>query len=164
MSAVPGSDRSAVAPQWDRTDWAILTELQRDGRISYREIGRRVGLTSPAVADRVRRLHRAGVLTGFRAELDLGRVGLGVEAVVLLQVTEHGMARRFERELPSVTGVLRCDRVTGPQSYLLRMAVGSVPELDDAVEELTPYGRVRTWIVLATPVRSALVAAGGTTR
>jgi Lrp/AsnC family leucine-responsive transcriptional regulator len=141
----------------DRTAWAILHELQQDARISFSELGRRVGLTPPAVADRVKRMHRDGVLVGFRAELDMARLGLGVEAVVLLRVSDHGMARRFERELPTVDGVLRCDRVTGPESYMLRVVASSIADLEDKVLEFGPYGRVETWVVLSTPAHSGVV-------
>jgi Lrp/AsnC family transcriptional regulator, leucine-responsive regulatory protein len=141
----------------DRTDWAILGELQADGRVSYSELGRRVGLTPPAVAERIRRLRRDGVVVGVRAVVDLSRLGLPVEAVVLLHATDHQLALRFERELGSLDGVLRCDRVTGEESYLLRVATPSVPDLEDLVHEFGPYGRASTWVILGTPVHGGTV-------
>src|SRR5690606_36659450 len=66
----------------DAVDWRILTELQADGRLSYNELSRRVALSPPAVAERVRRLEERGVITGYHAHVDLDAVGLSVVALV----------------------------------------------------------------------------------
>lgn len=75
----------AMAVTLDATDWAILTEVQRDGRIPLTELGRRVSLSASAVTERVRRLESSGVITGYRADVDLARVGYPVLAVVRLK-------------------------------------------------------------------------------
>lgn len=156
MMLRPGTPPSrTITP--DPIGWAILCELQGDARISFSELGRRVGLTPPAVADRVRRLSREGVLVGYRVDVDLARLGLGVEAMVLLDASNGVTSKRFRGELASLEGVLRCDRVTGDESYMLRVATPGVPELHELLDQLGPYGTVRSWIVLDSPARGSTV-------
>src|SRR5687767_10332598 len=72
----------------DNVGWRILEELQADARINYVELGRRVGLTSPAVAERVRRMEDAGIITGYRVMVDPAKVGLPVTAIIRLRADD----------------------------------------------------------------------------
>src|SRR5688500_2982658 len=81
---------SRTERQLDTTDWQILHELQADARLSFNEIGRRVGLSAPAVAERVRRLEDADIVTGYRARVNPAKVGLGLTAFIQLRCAQGG--------------------------------------------------------------------------
>ncbi|MEU7474687.1 Lrp/AsnC family transcriptional regulator [Lentzea sp. NPDC042327] len=130
----------------DATDWAILAELQRDGRVPITELGRRVSLSASATTERVKRLEGAGVITGYRATVDLASTGYGVLAVVRLKYpgSRHQPLHRFLAERPEV---LECLRTTGEDCYTLKVAATSMPHLERVVDELMAFGSTTTSIV-----------------
>ena len=130
----------------DPTDWAILAELQRDGRIALSELGRRVNLSASATTERVRRLESAGVITGYRAEVDLAKVGYAVLAVVRLKYpgNRHEPLRTLIAGRPEI---LECLRTTGDDCYTLKVAATSMPHLEQVVNDLTGLGSTTTNIV-----------------
>lgn len=135
----------------DDTGWRILDELQRDARVSFAELGRRVGLSTPAVAERVRRLEAAGILAGYRAEVDLKSVGLPILAVVRMSAVGDVLAR-ITATVRASPEVLECHRGTGADSFVMKVAVSSVEHLEAFIDRLTPFGTTSTSIVLSTPV------------
>lgn len=132
----------------DATDWAILTELQRDGRVAYTELARRVNLSASATKERVRRLEETGVITGYRAEVDPERVGYGVLAVVRLKYpgTRHEPLRRLLGERQEV---LECLRTTGDDCYVLKVAATSMGHLEELVDALADFGSTTTNLVFS---------------
>lgn len=130
----------------DPTDWAILAELQRDGRIALSELGRRVSLSASATTERVRRLEAAGVITGYRAEVDLAKVGYAVLAVVRLKYpgNRHEPLHALLADRPEI---LECLRTTGDDCYTLKVAATSMPHLEQVVNDLTDFGSTTTSIV-----------------
>ncbi|KOV83299.1 Lrp/AsnC family transcriptional regulator [Nocardia sp. NRRL S-836] len=130
----------------DATDWAILTELQRDGRIALTELGRRVSLSASATTERVKRLENAGVITGYRATVDLARAGYGVLAVVRLKYPGN-QHQPLHRLLAERAEVLECLRTTGEDCYTLKVAATSMPHLEKVVDELMAFGSTTTTIV-----------------
>ncbi|PWK81254.1 Lrp/AsnC family leucine-responsive transcriptional regulator [Lentzea atacamensis] len=108
-----------MAETLDPTDWAILAELQQDGRIPLTELGRRVNLSASAATERVKRLESAGVVTGYRATVDLGKVGYGVLAVVRLKYPGN-QHQPLHRLLAERTEILECLRTTGEDCYTSR--------------------------------------------
>jgi len=135
-----------MAETLDATDWAILAELQQDARLSLTELGRRINLGASATTERVRRLENAGIITGYRATVDLDRVGYGVLAVVRLKYpgNQHQPLRRL---LAERTEILECLRTTGEDCYTLKVAATSMPHLEQVVNELTAFGTTTTNIV-----------------
>ncbi|MGW2222872.1 Lrp/AsnC family transcriptional regulator [Nonomuraea sp. NPDC001684] len=135
-----------MAEDLDDTDWAILAELQREGRLPLTELGRRVNLSASATTERVRRLEALGVIAGYRAEVDLGKVGFGVLAVVRLKYpgSRHEPLRRLLGERPEI---LECLRTTGEDCYTLKVAAGSMPHLERVIDELARFGSTTTNIV-----------------
>ncbi|MFF0863453.1 Lrp/AsnC family transcriptional regulator [Nonomuraea sp. NPDC003560] len=135
-----------MAEDLDDTDWAILAELQREGRLPLTELGRRVNLSASATTERVRRLEALGVIAGYRAEVDLGKVGFGVLAVVRLKYpgSRHEPLRRLLGERPEI---LECLRTTGEDCYTLKVAAGSMPHLERVIDELARFGSTTTSIV-----------------
>ncbi len=144
--------------QLDATGWRLLRELQQDGRVSFAELARRVGLSTPAVAERVRNLEAAGIVRGYRAEIDLAKVGLPILAVVRMSVMGDVLGRitTMARELPEV---LECHRTTGADSFIMKVAVSSVEHLEKLIDRLTPFGSTSTSIVLSSPVAGRILEA-----
>ena len=140
----------------DDIDQRILRELQEDARISYAELGRRVGLTTPAVIERVHKLEDAGIITGFRAEIDTAKVGLPITAFVRMSITGVDYSHIIEVAEES-NEVLECHRGTGGDSFIMKIAVSSVEHLQEVIDRLTPYGITTTTIVLSSPVKRRVV-------
>jgi Lrp/AsnC family leucine-responsive transcriptional regulator len=130
----------------DATDWAILIEVQRDGRIPLTELGRRVSLSASATTERVRRLETAGIITGYRAEVDLEKVGYPVLAVVRLKYPGN-RHEPLHRLLDERAEILECLRTTGDDCYTLKVAAASMTHLEKIVGELTDFGSTTTNIV-----------------
>jgi Lrp/AsnC family leucine-responsive transcriptional regulator len=141
----------------DAIGWRILEELQEEGRLTFTELGRRVGLSTPAAAERVRQLEAAGVIRGFRAEIDLAKVGLPILAVVRMSVMGDVLGRitAVALEMPEV---LECHRGTGADSFIMKVAVASVEHLERLIDRLTPFGTTSTSIVLSSPVARRAIA------
>lgn len=144
----------------DAKGWELLRELQADARLSFAELGRRVGLSTPAVAERVRNLEAAGVISGYRAELDLKKLGLPILAMIRISAVGDVLPRitAVVRAMPEV---LECHRGTGADSFIMKVAVASVAHLETLIDRLTPFGTTSTSIVLSSPVERRLVDRSG---
>ena len=140
----------------DDIDRNILKELQQDARVSYAELGRRVGLTTPAVIERVRKLEDAGVIVGYRAEIDTAKVGLPITAFVRMSITGVDYSHIIEVAEQS-NEVLECHRGTGGDSFIMKVAVASVEHLQQMIDRFTPYGVTTTTIVLSSPVKRRVI-------
>jgi Lrp/AsnC family leucine-responsive transcriptional regulator len=140
----------------DGIDWKILKELQMDARVSYAELGRRVGLTTPAVIERVRKLEDAGIITGYRAEIDAAKVGLPITAFIRMSITGVDYSHIIE-VAENAPEVLECHRGTGGDSFIMKVAVSNVEHLQNLIDRLTPYGITTTSIVLSSPVKSRVI-------
>ena len=136
----------------DAIDWAVLTELQGDARLSLSELGRRVNLSASATTERVRRLESLGVITGYRAEVDLAKVGYPVLAVVRLKYPGN-KHEPLHRLLAERREILECLRTTGDDCYTLKVATASMPHLEELVNELTDFGSTTTNLVYSQTQR-----------
>lgn len=135
----------------DETGWRILAELQADARLPYSELGRRVGLSAPAVIERVKRLEAAGVITGYRAEVNPAKLGLPLLAIIQIRASgeQCGRIGALVKPFPEV---LECHRLTGDTSCVLKVAARSPEHLESLIDRLSPYGSTTTSLVLSTPV------------
>ena len=140
----------------DDIDRKILNEIQLDARISYAELGRRVGLTTPAVIERVRKLEDSGIVTGYRAEIDTAKVGLPITAFIRMSISGVDYSHIIEVAEES-SEVLECHRGTGGDSFIMKVAVSSVEHLQEVIDRLTPYGITTTTIVLSSPVKRRVI-------
>jgi len=140
----------------DEIDRKILKEMQEDARISYAELGRRVGLTTPAVIERVHKLEDAHIITGYRAEIDTAKVGLPITAFVRMSITGVDYSHIIEVAQES-NEVLECHRGTGGDSFIMKVAVSSVEHLQEVIDRLVPYGITTTTIVLSSPVKRRVI-------
>ncbi len=140
----------------DEIDKKILSELQSDARISFAELGRRVGLTTPAIITRVQKLEDAGIIAGYRAEIDTSRVGLPITAFIRMSISGVDYSHIIEVAQESHE-VLECHRGTGGDSFIMKVAVSSVEHLQEMIDRLTPYGITTTTIVLSSPVKNRVI-------
>jgi len=136
----------------DPTHLAILGLLQENARLSLAEIGRQVGLSAPAVAERIRRLEEAGIIRGYHAELDLEALGYGVQAIIELTTpaSRYPEVLAQARRMPAVRS---CRHVSGDSAFTVEIVVASVPELEGVIAALSPLGETSTRLVLSTPVK-----------
>jgi Lrp/AsnC family transcriptional regulator, leucine-responsive regulatory protein len=143
--------RAFEANLLDDVNLRLLKELQADGRLGMAELGRRIGMSAPAVAERVQRLERAGVIVGYHAELDPAALGFPIGAVVRIRPAPGQLPRipEIARDTPAVA---ECFRITGEDCFLLKLHLRSIDELEDILDRFTPYGLTTTSIVHSAPV------------
>ena len=153
-SPVDGPRVREVSLQLDDISWLILEILQADARISYRELGARVGLSAPAVTERVRRLERAGVITGYRAQLDFEALGLPLLAIIRITARGGASYRGVGTWAADRPEVIECHRVTGSESHVIRVVCSSTAHLEALIDDLTDAYDVGTLthIVTSSPV------------
>jgi Lrp/AsnC family transcriptional regulator, leucine-responsive regulatory protein len=135
----------------DAVNVELLGLLEQDGRIGIAELGRRVGMSAPAVAERVLRLERAGIIAGYRAEIDPRAVGFPVSAIVRIRPSP-GQLQRIPEIARATPEVAECYRITGEDCYLVRLHLRSIDELEDVLDRFTPYGQTTTSIIHSAPV------------
>ncbi len=140
----------------DQLGWKLLTELQKDGRISFAELGRRVGLSTPAVAQRVRRMEDKGIIRAYRADISPLSVGLPITAFIRMSVVGNVLAKLTAR-VRSMPEIVECHRGTGEDSFILKVNVVSVEHLKDVIDRLTPYGTTSTSLVLTSIIEKNLL-------
>lgn len=129
----------------DGYDARILAELQADARISMAELGRRVHLSAPAVAERVRKLESAGVITGYRATVNLGALGYGIRAMVRVGRADYARIVKLIQQTPEC---INAYNVTGEDSWILEIAVIDVGHLDAVVTKFCILTETSTAIIL----------------
>lgn len=135
----------------DSIDLRILTELQLNARLSLAELGRRVGLSAPAVGERVQRLEETGAITGYHAAVDPRAVGFPVTVMVRVNPAVRELPRiaKIAEEIPEI---VECYRMTGDDCYYFTMHLRSVDRLEPILDRFTPYGRTTTSLVQSAPV------------
>lgn len=140
----------------DRRDAAILRELCEDARIPRAELARRVGLSAPSVADRVRRLEETGVITGYGARIDPARLGYGLSVLIRARPMPGAMENMIKviRDTPQIVS---CDRVSGEDCFLMRAHVRDVPEMEAVIDRIVPFGATNSSIVQSKPIEDRLV-------
>ncbi|HNW62344.1 MAG TPA: Lrp/AsnC family transcriptional regulator [Piscinibacter sp.] len=129
----------------DAHDTRILAELQADARLTMSELGRRVHLSQPAVTERVRKLEAAGVITGYRATVDLGRLGYGIRALIRIGRAEYARVIKLIQQTPEC---INAYNVTGEDSWVLEIAVIDVAHLDSVVSKFCLLTETATSIIL----------------
>jgi Lrp/AsnC family leucine-responsive transcriptional regulator len=143
--------QNADGADLDETDRRLLAELQDDARLTLAELGRRVGLSSPAVGERLQRLTRDGVITAFRATVDPRALGLALTCVIRVRPAPGQLQNVAElaRQTPEV---VECHRVTGDDCYIMRAHLRDVQHLEDVIDRFVVLGQTTTSIVQSSPV------------
>ena len=135
----------------DEIGWHILRELQLNARISFAELGRRVGLSIPAVTERVRKMEDAGIITGYHAEINPEKVGFPILAFIRMSISGD-VSARITALMDHLAEVVECHKGTGGDSIIMKVRVSSVTHLESVIERLLPFGTTTTSIVLSSPV------------
>jgi len=134
----------------DKIGRKILDALQKDARVSYAELGKMVGLTPPAVIERVRRMEEAGIIKGYHADVDLKEIGAPITAFVRMSCPSE----KYQQVIAlskKLAEVMECHHVSGGDSFVLRVAASSVSHLEEIIGRLGVYGSTETSIVLSSP-------------
>jgi Lrp/AsnC family leucine-responsive transcriptional regulator len=135
----------------DEIDRRLLEELRSDGRLTMAELGRRISLSPPAVAERVQRLERTGVITGYHAAIDPKTIGYPIAAVVRVRPASRQLQRipELARATPEV---VECYRITGEDCFFLKLHLHSMDDLEEILDRFVAYGQTTTSIIHSTPV------------
>ena len=135
----------------DEVNRRLLTELHREPRVSMSELARRVGMSAPAVTERVQRMERDGVITGFRMEVDPAALGLPVTAIVRVR-PGPGQLPKVAAAAQETPEVVECHRITGEDCFLMKMHAPSIQDLELLLDRFLIFGQTTTSIVVSTPV------------
>ena len=134
----------------DITDYRIIEILQDDGRISMKDLGIAVGLTSPAVSERVKRLEEAKIISGYKAIINPDSMGRAIKAFI--NVSLPGTAYdAFIEAVKNDPRIVECHHITGS---LIKVIVESMDELENVIDNLKDFGRTRTSVILSTPIQA----------
>lgn len=137
----------------DKIDWLLLDALQLDGRATLTSLAKQVGLSVPAVTERIRKLEEDGVITDVIARVSPRAAGYGVTALIGITVAQPSKSRST-KVLEGMPEVLECLHVTGADSYVMKLVATSVEHLEQLIAKINLYGETRTSIVMSTTIPS----------
>ena len=137
--------------QIDSINWAILESLQKNARESFSEIGRKVGLSSPAVAERVKKMEDAGVILSYHTKVSAHKTGYQLRAVITLKAFT-GRLKAFLENVKSFKEVINCYRITGNENIIMEVVLHDQLHLERLIDKLITYGETRTHIVLSNVI------------
>ena len=139
----------------DKKDRLIIEALQHDARQSLSALGKRIGLSQPAVSERVKKLEDLGVICGYSARIDLRTIGLRLQAIVRVRTT-HQHIQSYVSLFESIPEVLDVVRVTGDDCFVVRCAFAEPEDLERVVDALATHGSITTALVLSHPVSKTM--------
>jgi Lrp/AsnC family leucine-responsive transcriptional regulator len=137
----------------DITDYKIIEVLQDNGRISMKDLGKTVGLTSPAVSERVRRLEEHGIIEGYRAIVNPDSLGRVIKAFIHISLP-NGQYDDFILKAKKDPRIIECHHVTGDDCSLIKVLVRDVYELEEVIDSIKSIGSTKTSLILSTPIQS----------
>ena len=140
---------------FDDVDRAIIACLVEDARMSLKTLSGRIGLTSPSTAERLRRLEERGIVEGYAAKVNLNAIGYGLQALTRVRPLP-GLLKKVEKYLQALPACIECDKVTGEDCFVARLAVRDIAELDVLLDGLAEMAQCNTSIVKSSPVRRRL--------
>ncbi len=135
----------------DVVNMRILAELERNPRLTMTELGRRVGLSSPAVTERTRRLEEANVIRGYRLEINPAALGLPIAAYIRIR-PNPGQLPKIAELAQRIPEVVECHRVTGEDCFILKVYLPSLDQLDRILDSFLLYGSTTTSLIQSSPV------------
>ncbi|MGX1929580.1 Lrp/AsnC family transcriptional regulator [Flagellimonas sp. 2504JD4-2] len=145
--------------QIDELNWEILTCLQQNARESFANIGRKVGLTPPAVAERVKKMEDMGVIEGYNTNVSYALAGHQLKAIIMLRAF-MGKLKPFLNKVETYKEVVNCYRITGNENIIMEVVLRDQSHLEKFIDELITYGECRTHIVLSNVVANAPITDG----
>ena len=143
----------------DAIGWQILSYLQQNARASFSDIGRKVGLSSPAVAERVKKMEDFGIIQGYQAVLSHALAGYQLKALIMVRAFA-GKLKPFLEKIKSFDEIVNCYRITGNENIIMEVVIQDQAHLETFIDQLIVYGECRTHIVLSSIVRHAPITSG----
>ena len=140
----------------DDLNWSILEELQKNARLATTEIGRRVGLSAPAVADRIEKMEELGIIKGYHTLLDFDKLDLTIRAFIFFK-TNNLRHTELIKLVESIPEVMEWHTITGSYAILLKIAAGTSQRLADIIEQLEEAGETNTSLILSKSSRLSLI-------
>ncbi len=138
----------------DALNWKILSLLQENSRASFTHIGKAVGLTSPAVAERVKKMEDLGIIEGYYTKVSPGAAGKQLKAIIMVRAF-MGKLKPFLEKVTSLPEVLNCYRITGNENIIMEVVLNDQQHLEKFIDQLIQYGETRTHIVLSHVISNA---------
>ncbi len=138
----------------DRLSTEILNCLQKNARMSFAEIGRKVGLTSPAVAERIKKMEDLGVIEYYTTHISHAKLGYQLKAIITLRAFV-GKLRPFLDKVGTFKEVINCYRITGNENIIMEVVIKDQLHLERFIDQLISYGETRTHIILSNVVSNA---------
>ena len=140
----------------DDVGWQLLYLLQENARLSFKELGQRVGLAPSSVAERIHRMEEAEILLGYHAQINLEKVGLSILAFIRMSTPGQNSAR-IAQILAALPEILECYRLTGSEAFIMKACVSSVKQPEILIDQLSQYGQPTTSLVLSVPLTRRIV-------
>ncbi|WP_072726379.1 Lrp/AsnC family transcriptional regulator [Tepidibacter thalassicus] len=137
----------------DSTNYKIIEILQKDGRISMKDLGKMVGLTSPAVSERVKRLEETGVIEGYKAVINPKKLNKNINAFINIGLPADKY-KEFLEFANANNNIIECHHITGQDCLILKVMVESMDELEKLIDKIKQVGRTQTYIILSSPIES----------
>ncbi|EDP71681.1 transcriptional regulator, AsnC family protein [Flavobacteriales bacterium ALC-1] len=136
----------------DNLNWKILKCLQEDSRMSNVEIGRRVGVSSPAVSERIKKMEDAEIIEGYTTFVSPFEAGYQLKAIITLRAF-MGMLKPFLEKVKTYDEVVNCYRITGNENIVMEVVLKNQKHLEEFIDQLISYGETKTQIVLSHVVK-----------
>ena len=141
-------------PKIDALNWRILECLQENARMSFADIGRKIGLTPPAVAERVKKMEDLEILQGYKAMVSHARTGHQLKAIITLRAF-MGKLKPFLEMVTTLDEVINCYRITGNENIVMEVVFKDQFHLEKFIDNLIQYGETRTHIILSNVITNA---------
>jgi len=151
----------AVTPELDAIDLQILELLQDQGRVPLVKLGEQVGLSSPSVIDRVKKLEDNGIITGYHASVDARALGKDVTAFIGVSIAHPKAIATFEHTVALLDDVLECHHITGEYTLLLKIKTNNTASLErliSTIRSIEGVSRTETMVVLSTHTERATIS------
>jgi Lrp/AsnC family leucine-responsive transcriptional regulator len=140
----------------DSTDIKILKILQENGRVSMKELGKQVSLTSPAVSERVKRLEEKGIITGYKAVVNPNMLNKSIKAFINIAI-KSDKYKTFLEYVPKKDYIYQCHHITGGDCMTIQVMVRDMEELENVIDDLKKFGNTETNLILSSPVNSKII-------
>ena len=138
----------------DETDRKIIEILQEDGRISMKDLGKLIGLTSPAVSERIKRLENCGIISGYKAIINPDALGRNIKAFIHISLPGSQIYAEFLENAKNDPRIVECHHITGDDCSLLKVLVSDMQELESVIDSIKKIGSTKTSVILSTPIQA----------
>lgn len=138
----------------DETNWKILKSLQENARISMSDLSKQVGLSAPAVVERIKKMEDLGIIRGYYTQLSYLKCGYQLKAIITLKVF-MGRLKPFLEKVTEFKEVINCFRITGNENIIMEVVLLNQNHLESFIDQLISYGETKTHIVLSNKVENA---------